>query len=47
MATNASGSSALKNVQGMTGICYEFEGEETCTNRIVLSRAEPLCDDLE
>jgi hypothetical protein len=33
-------------VQCSAGICYEFEGELTCTDRIVLSRAEPLCDDL-
>lgn len=25
------------------GICYEYEGEKTCTDRIVLSRAEPIC----
>ena len=28
----------------MTGVCYEFEGDKVCTNRIVLARAEPLCD---
>jgi hypothetical protein len=32
--------------QCKTGICYEFQGNQTCTNRIRLARAEPLCDDL-
>ena len=29
-----------------TGICYEFEGEDICTDRIILARSEPLCDEL-
>lgn len=29
------------------GICYEYEGEKTCTDRIRLGRSEPLCDDLK
>lgn len=26
------------------GICYEYDGETTCTDRIVISRAEPICE---
>ena len=29
------------------GICYEYEGEKTCTDRIRLGRSEPLCDELK
>ncbi|HET6334325.1 MAG TPA: hypothetical protein VFG30_13975 [Polyangiales bacterium] len=29
------------------GVCYEYEGEKTCTDRIVLGRREPLCEDLK
>jgi hypothetical protein len=29
-----------------SGICYEFEGDKTCTDRIRLARAEPICEDL-
>jgi hypothetical protein len=34
------------DAQCLSGICYEFEGESLCTDRIRLSRAEPLCDQL-
>lgn len=29
-----------------TGICYEFAGDQVCTDRIRLARSEPLCDGL-
>jgi hypothetical protein len=32
--------------QCLEGICFDFEGERTCTDRIRLARAEPVCDDL-
>jgi hypothetical protein len=35
------------DVQCSSGLCYEFEGEKTCTDHIVLARAEPLCDELK
>ena len=28
------------------GICSEFDGQQVCTDRVVLSRADPLCADL-
>jgi hypothetical protein len=28
------------------GICYDFGDERICTDRIVLSRSEPICNDL-
>jgi len=28
------------------GICSEFQGEQVCTDRVVLSRADPLCEAL-
>lgn len=28
------------------GICSEFDGKQVCTDRVVLSRADPLCADL-
>lgn len=28
------------------GICYDFDGEQVCTDRIVLTRTEVLCEDL-
>ena len=28
------------------GICYDFDGELVCANRIVLTRTEPICEDL-
>ena len=34
------------DTQCLSGLCYEFEGETVCTDRIVLSRSEPVCDDL-
>jgi len=29
------------------GICYAYDGEKVCTTRIILSRAEPICQDLK
>ncbi len=34
------------DIECRTGICYEFEGQEICTDRIILARSEPLCDEL-
>ena len=28
------------------GVCYEFEGKKSCTDRVRLGRGEPLCEDL-
>ena len=28
------------------GVCYKFEDAKSCTNRIILARSEPLCDEL-
>jgi hypothetical protein len=30
-----------------SGICYELDGEKSCTDRIRLARAEPICEDLK
>lgn len=40
------GSKCTADEQCTAGVCYEFEGEQVCTDRIVLSRTEPLCADL-
>jgi hypothetical protein len=29
------------------GVCYEYDGEKTCTDRIRLGRSEPLCEQLK
>jgi hypothetical protein len=34
------------DAQCIAGICYDFDGERVCTNRIVLTRSEPICADL-
>lgn len=34
------------DVQCAEGVCYDFGDERICTNRIVLSRSEPICADL-
>lgn len=31
----------------ISGICYEADGERTCVDRLRLSPAEPMCDDLK
>ena len=31
----------------LEGVCFEFEGESTCTDRIRLGRSEPICEDLK
>jgi hypothetical protein len=46
VARGGTGTPCTADLQCSEGICYEFEGEQTCTDRIVLSRAEPLCDEL-
>ncbi|HKU44989.1 MAG TPA: hypothetical protein VJR89_42810 [Polyangiales bacterium] len=30
-----------------SGICYAYDGEKTCTDRIRLARSEPVCEDLK
>ncbi len=32
--------------QCLAGICYDFATDQVCSDRIVLSRSEPICDDL-
>jgi hypothetical protein len=32
--------------QCFSDLCYEFDDERTCTDRIRLSRSEPICEDL-
>lgn len=34
------------DAQCAAGICYDFGDERICTNRIVLTRSEPICEDL-
>jgi hypothetical protein len=29
-----------------SGVCHVFEGERICTDRVILARSEPLCEDL-
>jgi len=40
------GAPCTDDIECKAGICYQYMGERTCTDRIVLSRAEPLCEDL-
>jgi hypothetical protein len=35
-----------EDAQCADGICYDFDGDRECTNRIRLGRTEVLCDDL-
>jgi hypothetical protein len=35
------------DIECESGICYEFEGDKSCTDRIRLARAEPICEDLK
>ncbi len=35
------------DVQCVSGICYQNDDERTCVNRLRLSPAEPICDDLK
>jgi hypothetical protein len=37
--------SCSSDAECATGICYEFDGEKSCTDRVVLSRSEPICGD--
>ena len=34
------------DLQCERGICSDFQGEQVCTDRVVLSRADPLCENL-
>jgi hypothetical protein len=40
------GTKCSADEQCTAGVCYPFEGNTVCTDRIVLTRAEPLCVDL-
>jgi hypothetical protein len=40
------GTACSADLQCKAGICYEFEGDKICTDRIVLSRTEPVCENL-
>lgn len=42
----ATGEACDDDAQCARGICYAFEDERICTDRIVLSRSEPICSDL-
>ena len=46
VARLAVGDPCTADLQCEEGICYDFEGEKVCTNRIRLSRSEPICDSL-
>ena len=35
-----------EDVECSSGVCLEFEDTKSCTDRIVLSRSDPACDDL-
>jgi hypothetical protein len=35
------------DIECADGICYEYAGEKTCTDRIRLGRGEPLCEELK
>jgi hypothetical protein len=35
------------DIECADGICYEYDGKKTCTDRIRLARSEPLCEDLK
>jgi hypothetical protein len=41
------GTECTSDIECDDGICYEYEGKKTCTNRIRLARSEPLCEDLK
>jgi hypothetical protein len=34
------------DIECARGICSDFQGSEVCTDRVVLSRADPLCESL-
>jgi hypothetical protein len=40
------GAECTQDYQCSDGVCLEYEGETSCTDRIRLARAEPLCDEL-
>jgi hypothetical protein len=42
----ATGVACDEDAQCERGICYDFDDERTCTDRIRLGRTEPICDDL-
>jgi hypothetical protein len=41
------GAVCTSDIECDDGVCYEFDGKKTCTDRIRLGRAEPLCDELK
>jgi len=40
------GTACTADYQCKAGVCYVFEGDQVCTDRIVLSRTEPVCANL-
>lgn len=40
------GSECSSDEECSNGVCLEYDGEMTCADRIVLSRSEPVCQDL-
>lgn len=45
-ARRAIGAACDDDAQCARGICYEFGDERVCTDRVVLTRTEPICEDL-
>jgi hypothetical protein len=38
--------SCTEDLECGDGVCYVFEDKKSCTDRIILARSEPLCDEL-
>jgi hypothetical protein len=45
-ARHETSASCTADIECADGICYTFENKKTCTDRIILSRSEPLCEEL-
>jgi hypothetical protein len=45
-ATRGVDSSCQQDVECTRGVCSEFDGDQVCTDHVVLSRADPLCANL-
>ncbi|HEY2735394.1 MAG TPA: hypothetical protein VGI70_15460 [Polyangiales bacterium] len=39
-------SSCQQDIECARGVCSEFDGEQVCTDHVVLSRADPICANL-
>jgi hypothetical protein len=38
--------SCTADIECGDGVCYSFENKKSCTDRIILARSEPLCEEL-